>query len=217
VEARNGALRDATEDLDERGRRDDDGFSVRAAGAALAVAGRRPFEQLRAEHEERRTVLEREGSVGQLGERGFVEAVPARGRIDALVVELRVDRVRAHRSGMELSPGRAEADVVLAPAQRARPMTGGKGGRLVEEEELGELARLQERAPMPALEREPAGDPALPVEAAPDAARVVVQAAAVAVDEAARRVGDQLAERRDAVPERYELVGLANAPQRGSW
>jgi hypothetical protein len=48
---------------------------------------------------------------------------------------------------------------------------------------------------------EPAGNPASAVVVAADAAGGVVQAAAIAVDEAAARVGDQLAERRDAVLE----------------
>ena len=64
-------------------------------------------------------------------------------------------------------------------------MAGGEGGRLVEEEELRELARLHQRPPMPAAELEPAGDPALRRPAAPDPTFVVVEAAAVAVDEPA--------------------------------
>ena len=44
----------------------------------------------------------------------------------------------------------AEAVVVLPPAERTRPVPGGEGGRLVEEEELGEAPGLQERAAQPA-------------------------------------------------------------------
>jgi hypothetical protein len=40
-------------------------------------------------------------------------------------------------------PQLTEAPVVIAPALGARPVTGGERGRLVQEEELGELARLQ--------------------------------------------------------------------------
>jgi hypothetical protein len=75
-------------------------------------------------------------------------------------------------------------------------------GRFVEEEELREAPRLHERMAVPAAEREPAGDPALAVVATADPAAIVVQAAAVAVHETARRVGDQLAERCDTVLER---------------
>jgi hypothetical protein len=94
---------------------------------------------LRVEHEERRSALEHERAVGELGERRLVEAVPACRGIDPLGVELRVDRVRARPSGVKLAPDLREADVVLASAQRARPMPGRERRRLVEEEELREL------------------------------------------------------------------------------
>ena len=82
-------------------------------------------------------------------------------------------------------------------------MSGRESRRLVEEEELGELSRLHERLAVPAAELEPAGDPALAVVAPPDAPVLVVEAAAVAVDQAAGRVGDELAERGDAVLQRH--------------
>ena len=84
-------------------------------------------------------------------------------------------------------------------------MAGGERRRLVEEEQLREPARLQQPRPLPAPELEPAGDPALDREAAADPAGLVVQAAAVAVDEAAGRVRDQLPERRDAVLQRHRV------------
>ena len=69
----------------------------------------------------------------------------ARAGIDALGVQLRVDRVRSDLAGVSVAPDLAEAVVVLAAAERARAMSGGEGGRLVEEEELGEAARLEQR------------------------------------------------------------------------
>jgi hypothetical protein len=52
---------------------------------------------------------------------------------------------------------------------------------------------------------QPAGDPAPARVATADLPAVVVQAAAVAVDQAARRIGDQLAERgRDPVAPRHD-------------
>src|SRR5687767_14206576 len=81
-------------------------------------------------------------------------------------------------------------------------MPGREGGCLVEEEELRELAWLEQRPAFPAAELEPAGDPALPVVTPSDAAGLVVKAAAVAVDEPTCRVGDQLAERCDPVLQR---------------
>ena len=127
----------------------------------------------------------------------------ARHGVDALTVQLRVDRVRADLTGMDRAPDLAEAVVVGAPAERTRAMTGGEGGRLVEEEELGEAARLEQRPALPAAELELAGDPAPAVVAPADAAALVVEAAAVAVDQAARGICDELAERRDAVLQRH--------------
>ena len=122
---------------------------------------------------------------------------------EPLAVELRVDGVGAALPRVELVPDRPQAVVVLAAAERARPVAGRHRRRLVEEEELRELPRLEERPPQPAPELEPAGDPAPGVVAAPDPAGAVVQAAAVPVDEPAGRVCDELAERRYPVLERH--------------
>jgi hypothetical protein len=78
-------------------------------------------------------------------------------------------------------------------------VAGREGGRLVEEEQLREPARLHEWSAVPAAEAQPAGDPAPAVVAAADPSLRVVQAAAVPVDEAAGRVCDQLAEWGDPV------------------
>src|SRR5687767_6016435 len=103
---------------------------------------------------------------------------------------------------MEFAPDLAEAVVVGAPAERAGTVPRCERCRLVEEEELGEAARLQQRPTLPATELEPAADPALAVEGPADAARLVVEAAPIPVDEAARGMRDELAERRDAVLQR---------------
>src|SRR4029077_13280685 len=157
-----------------------------------------PAQEARAEHEPRVTVEQDESAVGERVERCIVMALPARV-CDALGVELRVDRIGSDLAGVQLPPQRAEAVVVLAAAERAGAVAGREGGRLVEEEELREAAGLQERLTVPPLELEAAGDPTLAVEAPPDAPGVVVEAAAIAVDEAPGGVGDELAERRDPV------------------
>jgi hypothetical protein len=118
---------------------------------------------------------------------------------EAFAVQAQIDGVGAALAGVELRPQGAEPVVVGAAAQRARPVAGGEGGRLVEEEQLGEAPRLEQRRAAPVLEAQPARDPAPPGVAAPDAAIGVVQAAAVAVDQPASRVGDELGERSDAV------------------
>jgi hypothetical protein len=167
------------------------------------VARRRPPEQLVAEHEPRLAGLEGERPVGQLVECRLVEAMRARLGVDALRVQLHIDRIRAGLAGVELPPDLREAVVVLPAAERARTVARRERGRLVEEEELRELPRLEERSALPALELEPAGDPTPDRVAPPDLPVAVVQAAPVPVHEAAGGMRDQLAERRDPVPERH--------------
>jgi hypothetical protein len=128
-----------------------------------------------------------------------VVALGASTRSDTLVVELGVDRVGARLARVEGAPDLGEAPVVGVAAERAGSVACRERSHLVEEEELRELAGLEERAALPAAELEPAGDPAPPVETPANATVLVVQAPAVSVDEPSRRVGDELAERCDAV------------------
>jgi hypothetical protein len=58
---------------------------------------------------------------------------------------------------------------------------------------------------MPTFEFEPARDPAFPVVATPDASRFIVKTAAIRVDEAACRIGDELAERGHAILQRHRF------------
>ena len=124
---------------------------------------------------------------------------------DPLAVELRVDRVGSDLTRMQLGPDRGEAVVVLAAAERAWAMPGCERRRLVEEEQLGEAARLQECATLPAAELEPTGDPAPAGIAPPNAAGLVVQATSISVDKAAGGIRDEVAERRDPVLQRHVL------------
>ena len=165
---------------------------------ALGVAGRGPAPQLAAEHEPRLVPLEHERTVGKVRELGSVQPPSAR-RVEPLRVEALVDLVGPR------ADERHEAVVVLAAAERTRPVAGGERRRLVEEEQLREPAGLEQPRPLPVLELEPAGDPALDGEAAPDPAGLVVEAAAVSVDETAGRVRDQLAEGRDAILQRHRV------------
>jgi hypothetical protein len=114
-------------------------------------------------------------------------------------VELGVDRIGSFLPGVDAFPEPGEMLVVGVSAERAGSVPGRERGCLVEEEELGELAGLEEWAPMPSPELELARDPALAVETAPDPARVVVQAAAVPVNEATSRNRDELTEGRNPV------------------
>ncbi len=142
-------------------------------------------------------------AVGKLVELGHVVELRACAGGDPFAVELRVYRVGSDLTRMQLGPDRREAIVVLAAAERARAMSGGKRGRLVEEEQLSEAARLQERATLPAAELEPTGDPALAGIAPPNAPRLVVQATSISVYEAAGGIRDEVAERSDPVLQRH--------------
>ena len=154
----------------------------------------------------RLVVVEDERSVGQVAGVRIVMQLRAGFGCEALGVELRVDRVGSFLSRMEVAPERGEACVVLAPAERARAVTGGERGRLVEEEQLCEPPRLQLRTAVPAAELQPARDPSPAVVMAPDPTARVVQAAAVSVDEPACGIGDELAERSDAVLKRHSAA-----------
>jgi len=149
--------------------------------------------------------VESERAVGQVLEtRGMV--APASRSVEALVVQPGVDRIRAALARVDRLPKLSEAVVVGPPAERARAMSGGKGGGLVEEEELREPAGLEQGTTLPAAEPELARDPPAAGVAAPDRSVLVVEAAAVAVDEPARGVGDELAEGSDAVLQRHRAT-----------
>jgi hypothetical protein len=156
-----------------------------------------------------RTVIEDERAVGKLVQGSFVvELRLVHGR-DALGMELRVDRVGAGFPRVELAPDLAETDIVGATAERARAVSRGERGRLVEEEQLRESAGLEQRPSSPAPELEPAGNPPFAVVAPADPTPLVVEAAAVSVDEAACRVGDELAEWGHAILQWHGLNGTS--------
>ena len=207
MEERDGAAPAAPKHLDERGGRNQPHRGVTGSRLRRCVAGGRPAQEPRSEDKARLLLFQDERPVGKLGEPRIVQPPPARHRIQALLVQLGVHRVSADLVGVEPAPDRREADVVLATAESAGPMSCRERSRLVEEEELREEPRLQERAARPAPVLEPAGDPAPCRIPAPNAAGGVVQAAPVPVDETPSGIGDQLAERRHAVLERHRRPG----------
>jgi hypothetical protein len=154
-------------------------------------------------NQERLPFVQDERAVGQLVERRLVQTVRSRPRVDALLMELGVDRVGSDHAGMPLDPHGYEGPVVLATTKGARAMSGGERGRLVEEEQLGEAAGLHQRLSMPPTELEPAGDPPTSGEPSPDAPPIVVEAPPVPVDETAVGGRDELTERRDPVLQRH--------------
>jgi len=170
------------------------------------VARRRPAQHALADHEVRILTVDDEGSVREAGDRRRVTSLPTCRGVNALGVKLSVYRIGADLSGMHRAPDRREADVVLVPAQGARAVARGERGRLVQEEQLGEPAGLQQGRPMPVAEAEPARDPSRAGVATTDATVVVVEAATVPLLEPARGIGDELTEGGDAVPLRHRDV-----------
>ena len=152
-----------------------------------------------ADHHPRLLVAEHDRAVGQPLQPGPVQPAPAARGVPPLGLQRDVDRIRAADRRVQLAPHLQEPVVVGPAAQRARPVAGGQRRRLVEEEQLSELARLQHRTPLPAPELQPAGDPAQHAVGAADPSLRVVHAAAVAVHEAAVGDRDQLAQRGDPV------------------
>jgi hypothetical protein len=183
------------------GRRREERDVARAPGPALRVAGRSPAQQSRAENEPRHIRLHDEGSVREVVELSPMEASIPRPGIDPLGVEPQIDRVRTDWITVALFPCVTETDVVLAPAKRTWAMTRGERGRLVQEEQLRELARLQQRAPVPAAELQATRDPPSYRPLSSNTSEIVVQTATVPVHEPPGWVRDELAEGRDAVLE----------------
>src|SRR5207244_11138879 len=135
------------------------------------VAGRRPALEPPVEDEVRHAVDEHEGAVGKLVER----ELPA-SRVEPLSVQPGVDRVRSDLAGVELPPERDQPVVVLSSAERAGTVPGRERGRVIEEEELGESSRLEQRLSAPAAEFAPTGDLALGGVAAPEPSDLVLDA-----------------------------------------
>ena len=104
-----------------------------------------------------------------------------------------------------------EAPIVRVPALGAGSVSGGERGRLVEEEETGVAVRRHRPAgPVAAAELQSTGDPALHPPLPADNPVLVVQAAPVAVHEAALRRCDQLPQRCHAVLERHQPAALVD-------
>ncbi len=204
--AGNRASPAGAEDLDRGWRSDEDRSPTCGASHRISITRRRPAQQACIHHEVRRIRVEHERAVRQIVHRRLVMSLAARGGVDALRMELGVDGVRACLVRMDRAPDLHEPHVVISPTECARAMAGGERGRLVQEEQLREPAGLHQRRAVPPAERQPAGDPALPVEPPPDDAGIVVQAAAVPVDGATCRIGDQVAERCHPIPLRHRPV-----------
>jgi hypothetical protein len=95
-------------------------------------------------------------------------------------------------------PGCLKLSEASALALRTRTVTGGQGGRLVQEEQVRVLAGCHDD-PSPAPELQHAVDPAAAAEEPADPLLVIVQAAAVPQERAAVLRGDQFAERGDTI------------------
>jgi hypothetical protein len=151
-----------------------------------------------------------EGAIGQAGYPGapgsLIAAAPARALdLPALLHDL-VDGHRAQLcpiAARGLRPGIEETQIVGPPAFPAGPVSGGKGRRLIEEEQLRIGVRLHHRTPA-SLEFEQTGDPMgmAPARLAKPAL-LVVQDAAIAHQRAASGNGFDGGKRREAILVRH--------------
>lgn len=178
-------------------RRRQDGHQARSgAGLRWAVAIRED-RQKGAPQCEFGGAVEQDGAIGQVGDGRHVTALPDTAGNGALGMEAGVEGRRA----AVVTGGGDIGAVGVAAAERAGAMPGGQGDGLVEEEELGVVAG-RHHLPVPVLVGERADDPGLVLPARrAEAAVRVVQDAAVAHEEPACGVGNDLARGEDAVLE----------------
>ena len=147
--------------------------------------------------------MEDERTVGELLESRSVKPSLARSSVDPLRVELSVDGLGSGLAWMQIGPETGQFGVVGAPALRAGPVPSREGGRIVKEEQLGVAAGGHKRRASPAPELELASDPPLDAIRPADPALLVMQAAAVAVDEPSGGSGNELTEWRNSVLSRH--------------
>jgi hypothetical protein len=158
--------------------------------------------------------MEHERPVREAVERGVVMALRSGSADETLRVELRIDRIgTGEKAGVQVPP-EIRSSVVGSSAERARAVPGGERGRLVEEEQLREPAGLHQRLAVPATELEATPDQATRRVVSPDPAVRVVEAASIAVHESPRGIGDQLAGRRDLIPERHRAPSFTAPTER---
>src|SRR4029077_19283120 len=99
-----------------------------------------------------------ERSVRERVELGSVAALTILCAVPALLVQRRVDVVRLARGArMDRGPRSHERLLVPVRAQPARTVARRERGGLVEEEQLGEPARLHQRLAAPTPEFQPTG------------------------------------------------------------
>src|SRR5215218_11351455 len=164
----------ATGDRGDRDERCEDRHALGRAGRLRRpVARGRPGAQRVLPEEEGATRPLHDDPVGQVPQARGERAL--RAAVEAVVVQ---DAVHGVGARVVAGPCGLPAPVVLAAALRARAVACGQRGRLVEEEQLGVLARLAKRA-LAALELDSARDPAPQLPGAAVLAVVGVQHAAV--------------------------------------
>ena len=191
-----------------------DGLGWRDGGP---VAGERPRQQGAAGQQPGRAAGADHDAFGQLASHRRPGHLPARARVDPLGVQARVDLggARPLRQPVRATPRLGEGDEVGAAAVRARAVPRRQRGRLVQEEQRRPATRRHRVAPH-ALPVQHAADPQLrpPAGHAQPAVRPV-QAAAVAHQQAASRVGDDLPGGGDAVLQRhYSSTGAPSSSTR---
>ena len=164
------------------------------------VARRRPFQRPASRDQKTVVVLLHHRAVGKLFDLHRQRMQPLAAR-KPLPVQHRIDLGRQHvLHTIARFPCRAKAIGVVAPAVEARTMASGKGGRLIQKEQLGPAPSAHHLAPPPAEFR----DADQPGRARPTFFQErfgggVMDDAAIACEETAMRGGDDLSRRGNAV------------------
>ena len=188
------------QDVQQRGWCHHDRRAVPGPWPSLGVPGGRPAQQLPAEHEPGRLAVAHERPVGEVVDRCLVLQLGARAGIDALAVELQVDRVGS-RPARDEARARSRRGARSRRAGRARRAGGPPASAVTSSRKNSSVnfpgcslgPRSQPRnSSRHAIQRRVAVPP-------PDAPGIVMHAPAIPVEEAARRVCDELGERRHAI------------------
>ena len=189
------------------GRRSEDldGYFVRTR-TPLRVTRWCPAQQDSAAHGEGSIWFVSEREKGAVGQRIDGEPMAAfAAAIEPLPMQHAIDVVGAARGALLAGKSRSKRERIGAAALETGTMPGGERGRLVQEEQLG-VARAPDLA-VPALEFEHATDPAAryPPARAQRAVIAMKPPAAIAEYKAARGIGEQIAERIDAIGKRHRF------------
>jgi hypothetical protein len=87
--------------------------------------------------------VQNERAIGQIRQVGFVTPLALRSGVEPLIVQTCIDLIGSGGAAVTTAPELDESTVVVVATESARAMAGRECRRLVQEEQLGESARLE--------------------------------------------------------------------------